>query len=113
MAAQAASVSLNMFSLPVLHSNTEPSTDKLNYNTNSRQKYYSIMQAVLGPPLPVVCKRWGTDSLLVHWLLGPKATFLAGHISELPLWHLVLRSTALPAVVAVNMDDAAVIFNTL
>jgi len=112
MATQTASVSLNMFSLPVLHINTEQSREKLLYNTNSRQIYYAVMLAV-GAALPVVCTRWGTDSLLVRWFLVPWGTSLAGHISELPSWHLVLRSTALPAVVAVNMNDIATTLNTM
>jgi len=82
-------------------------------NTNSRQKKKSTIMLAVGAALPVVCTRWRTDSLLVRWFLGSNGTTLAGQISELPWWHLVLPSTVLPAVVAVNMNDTATTLNTL
>ena len=66
MATQAPSVSLNMFSLPVLHINTEQSREKLIYNTNSRQIYYAVMLVALGPLYP-----WGVHVEVQTVFLSP------------------------------------------
>jgi len=66
MSTQAPSVSLNMFSLPVLHINTEQSREKLIYNTNSRQIYYAVMLVALGPLYP-----WGVHVEVQTVFLSP------------------------------------------
>jgi hypothetical protein len=112
MATQAASVSLNMFSLPVCTVILSHIQRSIFYNTNSRQKCYAIILAVGGRfTRGVYTLRYRQSS----------CPLISGSVGNIPRWthigaSLVASSTPLHGSAVCggcNMNDAAVILNSL